>query len=47
MTLQSGAITAKISGVLMPKGDSGAKGSQKRDIDRAIRLLNDWEKRNG
>ena len=25
----------------------GDKGSQKRDVDRAIRLLNDWEKRNG
>ena len=25
----------------------GDKGSQNRDIDRAIRLLKDWEKRNG
>jgi len=25
----------------------GDKGSQSRDIDRAIRLLKDWEKRNG
>ncbi len=26
---------------------AGDKGSQSRDIDRAIRLLRDWEKRNG
>jgi putative addiction module killer protein len=25
----------------------GDKGSQSRDIDRAIKLLKDWEKRNG
>jgi putative addiction module killer protein len=25
----------------------GDKGSQNRDIERAIRLLKDWEKRNG
>ncbi len=25
----------------------GDKGSQSRDIERAIRLLRDWEKRNG
>ena len=41
------AYYAHVGNMLILLTCGGDKGSQKRDIDRAIRLLNDWKNRNG
>ncbi len=38
---------AQVGNMVILLTSGGDKKSQSRDIERAIRLLNDWEKRNG
>jgi putative addiction module killer protein len=38
---------AQLGNMVILLTSGGDKKSQSRDIERAIRLLNDWEKRNG
>lgn len=38
---------AQLGNMVILLTSGGNKKSQSRDIERAIRLLNDWEKRNG
>jgi len=38
---------AQLGNMVILLTSGGDKNSQSRDIDRAIRLLHDWEKRNG